>query len=414
MLIFVEKFFSRKNFNKMKKETNELLEQLLSKIEGKEEFNELREALFKRGVEALLNAELTAHLGHKKGEKPTSSNIRKGYSEKTIKTSDGAPKIKVPRDRDASFNPVIVPKHKSMSQELEDCVLLLYAKGMSNAAIIDFIEQPYGLQYSTSQVSIITTQLLKDIKEWQQRPLQDQYAVIWIDAIHYKIRQDAKVISKACMIVLGIDMEGKQDILSMAIVENESAAAWSGILDDLQSRGLQDILFLCSDNLKGLDKAVEAIYPQSVPQICVVPQIRNSLRYVSYKDRKAIVKSIKGIYQASNEDDAKEGFDKFKEEWNDKYPMAVKSWETNWENLTAFLGYPKVIRKRIYTTNIIESFNASLRKYTKNKGVFPTDDAALRSIYLAAQQIRKKWYKARFNWPQIYNQLYIYFEDRIL
>ena len=414
MLIFVEKFFSRKNFNKMKKETNELLEQLLSKIEGKEEFNELREALFKRGVEALLNAELTAHLGHKKGEKSAASNIRKGYSEKTIKTSDGAPKIKVPRDRDASFNPVIVPKHKSMSQELEDCVLLLYAKGMSNAAIIDFIEQPYGLQYSTSQVSIITTQLLKDIKEWQQRPLQDQYAVIWIDAIHYKIRQDAKVISKACMIVLGIDMEGKQDILSMAIVENESAAAWSGILDDLQSRGLQDILFLCSDNLKGLDKAVEAIYPQSVPQICVVPQIRNSLRYVSYKDRKAIVKSIKGIYQASNEDDAKEGFDKFKEEWNDKYPMAVKSWETNWENLTAFLGYPKVIRKLIYTTNIIESFNASLRKYTKNKRVFPTDDAALKSIYLAAQQIRKKWYKARFNWPQIYNQLYIYFEDRIL
>ena len=209
-------------------------------------------------------------------------------------------------------------------------------------------------------------------------------------------------------------MEGKQDILSMAIVENESAAAWSGILDDLQSRWLQDILFLCSDNLKGLDKAVEAIYPQSVHQICVVPQIRNSLRYVSYKDRKAIVKSIKGIYQASNEDDAKEGFDKFKEEWNDKYPMAVKSWETNWENLTAFLEYPKVIRKRIYTTNIIESFNASLRKYTKNKGVFPTDDAALRSIYLAAQQIRKKWYKARFNWPQIYNQLYIYFEDPIL
>ena len=414
MLIFVAKFFSRKNFNKMKKETNELLEQLLSKIEGKEEFNELREALFKRGVEALLNAELTAHLGHKKGEKSASSNIRNGYSEKTIKTSDGAHKIKVPRDRDASFNPVLVPKHKSMSQELEDCVLLLYAKGMSNADIIDFIEQTYGVQYSTSQVSIITNQLLKDIKEWQQRPLQDQYAVIWIDAIHYKIRQDAKVISKACMIVLGIDMEGKQDILSMAIVENESAAAWSGILDDLQSRGLQDILFLCSDNLKGLDKAVEAIYPQSVHQICVVHQIRNSLRYVSYKDRKAIVKSIKGIYQASNEDDAKEGFDKFKEEWNDKYPMAVKSWETNWENLTAFLGYPKVIRKLIYTTNIIESFNASLRKYTKNKRVFPTDDAALKSIYLAAQQIRKKWYKARFNWPQIYNQLYIYFEDRIL
>jgi transposase-like protein len=398
----------------MKKETNELLEQLLSQVEGKEEFHELREALFKRGIEALLNAELTAHLGHEKGTKPKSSNIRNGFSEKTIKTSKGEHQIKIPRDREASFDPVIVPKHKSISQELEDCILLLYAKGMSNADIIDFINQTYGVEYSTSQVSIITNQLLKDIKEWQQRPLQDQYAVVWIDAIHYKIRQEGKVISKACMIVLGIDMEGKQDILSMAIVENESASAWSGILDDLQSRGLQDILILCSDNLKGLDKAVKAIYPHSIHQICIVHQIRNSLKYVSYKDRKAIVKSIKGIYQASNEEAAREGFDKFKEEWNDKYPMAVKSWDTNWDNLTAFLEYPKVIRKLIYTTNIIESFNASLRKYTKNKRVFPTDDAALKSIYLAAQQIRKKWHKARFNWPQIYNQLYIYFEDRIL
>lgn len=398
----------------MKKETNELLEELISQLEGKEEFYKLRDALFKRGVEALLNAELTAHLGHKKGEKPSSSNIRNGYSEKTLKTSEGEHKIKVPRDRAATFDPIIVPKHKTMSQELEDAVMLLYAKGMSNTDIIDFISQTYGVNYSPSQVSVITNQLMEDIREWQQRPLQDQYAIVWIDAIHYKIRQEGKVISKACMIVLGIDMEGRQDILGTTIVENESATAWTNILDDLDSRGVKDILFLCSDNLTGLDKAVEAIYPQSVHQICIVHQIRNSLKYVSYKDRKAIVKSIKEIYQASNEEAAKEGFEKFKTDWNDKYPMAVKSWETNWENLTAFLEYPKVIRKLIYTTNIIESFNASLRKYTKNKRVFPTDDAALKSIYLAAQQIRKKWQKTRFNWPQIYNQLYIYFEDRIL
>jgi transposase-like protein len=377
-------------------------------------FYELRETLFKRGVEALLDAELTAHLGHPKGSKPLSKNVRNGYSEKTIKTSEGEHRIKVPRDREASFNPVIVPKHKSMSQELEACILLLYAKGMSNTDIIDFVQQTYGVEYSSSQVSIITNQLLKDIKEWQQRPLEDQYAVVWIDAIHYKIRQDGKVLSKACMIVLGINMSGHQDILSMAIVEQESASAWSNILDDLQARGLRDILFLCSDNLTGLDKAVEAIYPQSVHQICIVHQIRNSLRYVSYKDRKAVVKAIKGIYQASNVEAAKDGLEQFKEHWNDKYPMAVKSWETNWDNLTAFLQYPQAIRKLIYTTNIIESFNASLRKYTKNKRVFPTDDAALKSIYLAAQQIRKKWCKARFGWHQVYNQLFIYFEDRIL
>lgn len=362
----------------------------------------------------MLQAELTAHLGHEKGDKPSSSNIRNGYSEKTLKTSEGEQTIKVPRDRAGSFEPVLVPKHKSMSQELEDCIQLLYAKGMSNSDIIDFVEQTYGVAYSTSQVSVITNQLLKDIKTWQQRPLQDQYAVVWIDAIHYKIRQDGKVLSKACMLVLGIDMGGKQDLLSMTIVEQESAAAWSTILDDLKSRGLDDILFLCSDNLTGLTKAVEAIYPQSVHQICIVHQIRNSLKYVASKDKKAVTKSIKAIYQANNEQEAKDGLEQFKKDWQAKYPIAVRSWDNNWTHLTAFLAYPQVIRKLIYTTNIIENFNDSLRKYTKNKRVFPTDDAALKSIYLVMQQIRKKWHKARFGWAQIYNQLFIFFEDRIL
>ena len=397
----------------MKEKTNQLLEELIAQLEGKEDFNELRDQLFKRGVEALLKSELTAHLGHRPGEKPTTDNLRNGYSEKTIKTSKGEHRIKVPRDRKGEFEPIIVPKHKSMSQELEDCILLLYAKGMSNADIIDFVHHTYGVSYSTSQVSLITDQLLEDIREWQQRPLADQYAVVWIDAIHYKIRQDGKVISKACMICLGIDMDGFQDILSMIIVETESASAWSGILDDLKSRGVADILFLCSDNLTGLDKAVEAIYPKSVHQICIVHQIRNSLKFVSYKDRKAIMKDIKSIYRASNEPAAKDAFDIFNQNWGDKYPAAVKSWERNWENLTAFLQYPTEIRKLIYTTNIIESFNASLRKYTKNKRVFPTDDAALKSIFLAAEQIKRKWQKSRFGWPQIYNQLYIHFENRI-
>ena len=398
----------------MNQKTTKLLDELLSQIEGQSDFEEIREQLFKRGIQALLNAEMTAHLGHEKGSTPKTSNIRNGYSSKTIKTTNGTERIDVPRDREGSFEPVIVPKHKSISQELADCIMLLYAKGMSNADIIDFIDRTYGVSYSTSQVSIITNHLLDDIKQWQQRPLQDQYAVIWIDAIHYKIRQEGKVISKACMIVLGIDMEGKQDILSMAIVERESATSWMPILDDLRNRGVKDILFLCSDNLKGLDKSIQAIFPDSIHQICIVHQIRNSLKFVSYKDRKAIMKDIKAIYRADNEDMAKDGFNNFKHNWNDKYPVAVKSWDDNWENLTAFLDYPAEIRKLIYTTNIIESFNASLRKYTKNKRVFPTDDAALKSIYLAAQQIRTKWHKSRFGWAQIYNQLYIHFENRIL
>jgi putative transposase len=386
---------------------------LIGKISNKEDFDQVKEQLLKRGIESLLKAEMTAHLGYQKGDSVKENNQRNGFSEKTIKTQNGEQRIKIPRDRQASFEPVIVPKHQSISQELEDCIQLLYAKGMSNSDIIDFIESTYGVQYSTSQVSIITNQLLEDIKQWQNRPLEDVYPIVWIDAIHYKIRQEGKVISKACMIVLGVNTEGQQDILSMSIVETEKAAAWMSILEDLRSRGVKDIFFLCSDNLSGLDKAIEAIFPDSIRQICIVHQIRNSLKYVSYKDRKPIMVDIKAIYQADNEKFALEAFEVFKQNWEDKYLSAVQSWENNWDNLTTFLNYPKEIRKLIYTTNIIESFNASLRKYTRNKKVFPHDEAALKSIYLAAQSISKKWKKTRFKWGQIYNQLYICFPNRL-
>jgi putative transposase len=397
----------------MNSELEKQLDALIGKISNKEDFDQVKEQLLKRGIESLLKAEMTAHLGYQKGDSVKENNQRNGFSEKTIKTQNGEQRIKIPRDRQASFEPVIVPKHQSISQELEDCIQLLYAKGMSNSDIIDFIESTYGVQYSTSQVSIITNQLLEDIKQWQNRPLEDVYPIVWIDAIHYKIRQEGKVISKACMIVLGVNTEGQQDILSMSIVETEKAAAWMSILEDLRSRGVKDIFFLCSDNLSGLDKAIEAIFPDSIRQICIVHQIRNSLKYVSYKDRKPIMVDIKAIYQADNEKFALEAFEVFKQNWEDKYLSAVQSWENNWDNLTTFLNYPKEIRKLIYTTNIIESFNASLRKYTRNKKVFPHDEAALKSIYLAAQSISKKWKKTRFKWGQIYNQLYICFPNRL-
>jgi transposase-like protein len=397
----------------MNNELEKQLDALIGKISNKEDFDQVKEQLLKRCIESLLKAEMTAHLGYNKGDSILADNHRNGFSQKTIKTQNGEQRIDIPRDRHSTFEPVIVPKHQSIGQELEDCIQLLYAKGMSNSDIIDFIESTYGVNYSTSQVSIITNQLLADIKLWQNRPLEDVYPIIWIDAIHYKIRQEGKVISKACMIVLGVNTEGQQDILSMHIVETEKASAWMSILDDLRTRGVKDIFFLCSDNLPGLDKAVEAIFPDSIRQICIVHQIRNSLKYVSYKDRKAIVADIKGIYQADNEKFALEALGIFKQNWEDKYLSAVQSWENNWDNLTAFLNYPKEIRKLIYTTNIIESFNASLRKYTRNKKVFPNDDAALKSIYLAAQSISKKWKKTRFKWGQIYNQLYICFPNRL-
>lgn len=398
----------------MQDKTKELLDSLINQISSKAEFDSIKSELFKRGVETLLKAEMTAHLGYPLGESPKSDNIRNGYSSKNVKTAHGDKRIAIPRDREGTFDPVTVPKHKSMIEELEDCIILLYGKGMSNQDIVEFMEATYGVKYSTSQISTITNQLLADIKEWQNRPLEDQYAVIWIDAIHYKIRQDGKVISKACMVVLGIDMSGFQDILGLKIVENESASAWMTILDDTRSRGVKDVLFICSDNLKGLTKAVEATFPNSIHQICIVHQIRNSLKFVSYKDRRSIIKDIKLIYQSNNEEMAKAAFEKFKEKWSAKYLPAVKSWEENWEHLTAFLAFPQEIRKLIYTTNIIESFNASLRKHTKNKRVFPTDNAALKSIYLAAQHIKSRWQKSRSGWPKIYNQLMINFESRII
>lgn len=392
---------------------DELLDSILNQVDDKESLLDLQDKLFKRGVETLLNSELKAHLGYEKGDKPISTNTRNGYSQKTLKTNKGEVLIKVPRDRDSSFNPISVPKHETMTETIYDAVILLYAKGMSNSDIVDFIEQTYGVKYSTSQVSIITNTLMEDIEQWQSRPLQDQYAMVWIDGIHYKIRQDGKVISKAAMIVLGVDMQGMQDILSIDIVENESASAWMGMLNDLTMRGVEDILFLCSDNLSGLDKAVEAVFPKSIRQVCIVHQIRNSLKFVYHKDKKEVMKDIKAIYQADNQEQARKAFNTFKEKWQGKYDKAINSWEENWDNLTAFLEYPPAIRKLIYTTNIIESFNSVLRKYTRNKKVFPNDQSAIKSIYLAAQQIRVKWQKSRAGWNQVYNQLYIYFEDRI-
>lgn len=397
----------------MNKKTEKLLESLLSEVKDKKTFDELNDQLFKRGIQALLSAEMEAHLGYPKGENPHGNNLRNGYSQKTLKTSNGDVRIDVPRDRNSSFEPVIVPKHQTMSGELEDVMLSLYAKGMSNADIISFVEDTYGVQYSTSQVSVITNSLLEDIREWQSRPLDDIYPIIWIDAIHYKIREDSKVKSKAAMVVLGINLEGKQDILSIHIVESESSRAWVEILTNLKSRGVKDILFLCSDNLTGLQKAVASIWPQSIHQICIVHQIRNSLKFVSYKDRKNMIKDIKAIYQADDEQMAKDAFEHFKNQWQNQYARSVDSWENNWEHLVAFLDYPHEIRKLIYTTNIIESFNASLRKYTKNKKSFPNDNAAMKSIYLASMNIRKKWNKTRFGWTKVINQLYIYFDDRI-
>jgi putative transposase len=398
----------------MDTQINILLDSLVDQIKDPKQLEAVKEQLYKRAIQSLLSAEMEVHLGYAHGEKPLGDNLRNGFSQKTLQTTGGEITIDVPRDRKASFEPTIVPKHRTMNESLEQTVLLLYAKGMSTSDIVDFMDRTYGVKYSTSQVSILTNRLLDEIRDWQKRPLDTQYAVVWLDAIHYKIRQENKVVSKAAMLVIGINMEGVQDLLGIYIVENESSSEWSKIMTDIQQRGIEDVLFMCSDNLTGIQKAVESIFPKTVHQICIVHQVRNTFKYVSHKDKKEVVKDMKTIYQADNIQMAEEALEIFKSKWQTKYSIAVNSWVTNWDALTAFLQYPKEIRKLIYTTNVIESFNSNLRKYTQNKKVFPNDDSALKSIWLAMQQINPKWQKKRFNWSQIYNQLYIYFENRIL
>lgn len=393
----------------------QLLEELIKEIKTKEEFDAIKDQLFKRGIESLLNAEMTAHLGYPKHEKAEErrNNSRNGTTSKTVKTTEGELQIDVPRDRSGEFEPVTIPKHSRMSQQLEEVILQLYAKGMSTHDISDHMHQMYGIQYTASAISTITNQLLEDINQWQNRPLETLYPIVWLDAIRYKVKLDSRIVNKAILVVIGLKMDGKKDVLGLWVYENESSAFWLEVLNELKIRGVEDILIVSSDNLKGLTAAITAAFPKAVTQICIIHQIRNSLKHVSWKDRKLLLLDLKRIYQATSEKAAREALDQFKSTWNAKYGYAVKSWETNWENLTHFLAFPPEIRKVIYTTNVIESFNALLRKFTRNKKQFPHDDAVLKSVWLAVQQISRKWTMPMREWGMIVNQLTILFPDRM-
>lgn len=391
-----------------------LLEELLKQIDSKGDLEQMRELLLKQGIEKLLDAELTEQLGYPKHEKSPGKrkNSRNGKSAKRVKTSTGEINIDVPRDRKAEFDPVTVPKHSRISEELEGVIIHLYAKGMSTEDISDHMNQMYGVKYSSSSISTITNQLLDDIQQWQSRPLDSCYPIVWLDAIRYKVKKDNRIINKAILVVIGLRSDGYKETLGLWIYETESAAFWMEVLTDLKARGVEDILIVCSDNLKGLTEAISSSFPAAVTQICIVHQIRNSLKHVSWKDRKPLMVDLKSIYKAANRKEAEVALKAFKSKWSDKYGYAVKSWEANWENLTHFLEYPPEIRRIIYTTNVIESFNAVLRKFTKNRKMFPTDDAAIKSVWLAVQQISRKWTMKIRDWGLIINQLTILFPER--
>ena len=388
--------------------------ELLEKLKTQSDVEDLVGSLYKGLIQKMLEAEMDEHLGYQKNDREgkQGSNHRNGKSSKTVKTSKGSLPIDVPRDRESSFEPIIVPKHKRMSQTIEDAVISFYAKGLSTTDIEEQIEEIYGVQLSSGSVSNITHQVLDYLKEWQVRPLDPVYFILWVDGIQFRVRQDGKILSKTVYVVIGLSNTGHKDVLGLWISETESASFWMNVFSELQSRGVEDALIICSDNLKGMSDGIRAIYPQSTHQTCIVHQIRNASKYVGWKDRKAFARDMKPIYQAVNIDQAEQALQHLKKIWGDKYPHSIRSWENNWETLTAFLEYPEQIRRIIYTTNTIESFNSMIRRDTSKKTIFPSDDAVFKSLYLAIRSINKKWKNTIWNWGLIANQFLVIFEHR--
>ena len=367
----------------------------------------------KRGIEKMLEGELDDHLDYDKHQKSIGINTRNGHSIKKVRTSFGESEISVPRDREASFNPMIVPKRGNMVDGIENVIVSLYAKGMSNSDIEEQIREVYNFDVSTSTISRITDKVSGDIVAWQNRPLEPVYLIVWMDGIVFKVRENSKVINKTVYIAVGLRRDGKKEVLGLWLGKNESAAFWMSVLTDIRARGTEDILITATDNLNGFTDTIKNVFPESKTQICVIHQIRNACRYVVWKDKKAFTADMKHIYNAPNQEAAKLALDDFAQKWNDKYSYAVKSWRDNWEELTVFYEFPLEIRKIIYTTNVIENLNGKIRKYTKNKLSFPTDDAVMKSVYLALRESTKKWTMPIRNWGIILNQFLTIYEKRV-
>ena len=363
-----------------------------------------------------LEGELDDELGYTKYDyrNKDGENSRNGYSKKTLKTSFGETEIKVPRDRDGEFEPQLVKKNKAtLTGDIEEKILSMYAKGMTTSDIETHIQDIYGLECSDSTISRITDKILPVVREWQSRPLEEVYAVVFMDAIHFHVRSEGQIVKKAVYIAIGINMDGLKEVLGMWVGENESAKFWLSVMNGLKNRGLQDILIACVDGLTGFPAAIEAVYPKTEIQQCIIHQIRNTTRFVSYKDIKALMADLKKVYAAIDEQTALSELENFDEKWGTKYPKIAISWRDNWANLSTYFKYPQEVRTLIYTTNAIEGFNRQLRKVTKNKGVFPTDDSLLKMLYLAMMDITKKWTGKRREWGQIHSQLEIFFADRL-
>ncbi|WP_188619046.1 IS256 family transposase, partial [Christiangramia forsetii] len=385
-------------------------DEFLKQFKSGDQLNSFLKELQKRGIEKMLEGELDGHLGYDKSQKSGNSNTRNGYGQKKVRTSFGESQIQVPRDREASFTPMIVPKRGNMVDGIENVIVSLYAKGMSNSDIEEQIREVYNFEVSTSTISRITEKVTEDIVAWQNRPLEPVYLIVWMDGIVFKVRENSKVINKTVYIAVGLRRDGKKEVLGLWLGKNESSAFWMSVLTDIKSRGTEDILITATDNLNGFTDTIRNIFPASKTQICVVHQIRNACRYVVWKDKKAFTADMKHIYNAPNQQAAKAALEDFAAQWESKYSYAIKSWRDNWEDLTVFFEFPLEIRKIIYTTNLIENLNGKIRKYTKNKLSFPTDEAVMKSVYLATREATKKWSMPIRNWGIILNQFLTIYE----
>ncbi len=375
-------------------------------------FKEMVGTVLENGLEG----ELEEELGYSKYDyrNKETDNSRNGYSEKTLKTSLGDMDISVPRDRKGEFDPQMVKKNQtSLSGDIEEKILSMYAKGMTTSDIEGHIRHIYGIGISDSTISRITDKIMPVVKEWQMRPLESVYAVVFLDAIHFHVRSEGQIVKKAVYVAIGLRLDGVREVLGMWVGENESAKFWLGILNGIRNRGVEDILIACVDGLTGFTNAIEAVFPKTEIQQCIIHQIRNSTKYVSYKDLKVLMVDLKKVYAAIDEQTALYELENFDEKWSGKYPKIAVSWKTNWANLSTYFKYPQEVRTLIYTTNAIENFNRQLRKVTKSKSVFPTDDSLLKMLYLAMIDITKKWTGRRHDWGQIHSQLEIFFEGRI-
>ena len=367
-------------------------------------------------LEGVLDEELNEELGYSKYDyrNKETDNSRNGHSRKTMRTSYGDMDIAIPRDRKGEYEPQLIPKYQNtVTQDMEEKIISMYAKGMTTGDIEAHLKELYDLDISDSTISRITDKIMPLVKEWQERPLQEIYAVVYMDAIHYHVRSEGRIVKRAVYIALGIDMDGKKDVIGMYVGENEGAKFWLSIINGLKNRGVQDILIACVDGLNGFPQAIEAVYPKAEIQQCIIHQIRNTTNYVSYKDLKKLMADLKMVYAAPDEAAALEELESFGEKWNSKYPKIYKSWSERWATLSTYFKYPNEVRKLIYTTNAIEGFNRQLRKVTKSRTVFPSDDSLLKMLYLATMDITKKWTGRRRDWSQIRAQLEIYFEERL-